>query len=260
MTPDPEQEGTTLANDVATTYVEAEHERNKVKDLVVKHLGLVRHMVDRVFGRGLSRQYEEELISVGTLGLVEAAQRFDESCGVKFHTFAYNRVRGAMVDHLRSNDPLNKTARRKLRRLREAAYDFQSRKGRKPRLDELAGEVGLAEEEVLEHLAYEKWDFVASLNNRREGRGQENLLQPLASSDDDPSPHKQLEWKENVARLKQAIEEMPERQKHVIVMYYFEELNMAEIAAVLGVTESRVSQLHTKALYDLAAKMGEGNG
>lgn len=260
MTQKPRRPNTTLAGTIETTYVEADGKRAKVKDLVIGHLPLVRHVVDRTFGAGLPPQYQEELISVGTLGLVEAAQRFDESRGVKFHTFAFTRVRGAIADYLRNNDVLSKTARQKLKRLRAITRDFQSRNGRKPRLEELAREADMKEDDVLEYLSYEKWDFVASLDEHRSvGHSLENLLHPLASPRY-ASPYKQLEWKEDVEQLRQAIEELPDRERYVIVMYYLEELHMAEIAAVLGVTESRVSQLHTKALYDLARKMGRDNG
>jgi len=238
-----------------TAYSRADDETGGVRRLIEDHLPLVARLVNRLrasIGEHLSW---DDAIGAGTLGLVEAAHRFDPSRGVSFETFAYRRIRGAVVDWLRQNDPLGKSARERLAAVRRCAAEFRARNGRKPRIGELAEMTSMSENEVLRSLSYEKWDRVRSLDQNVEGEdGEGNVLSELIASDSQTPPEK-LEWKERVERLTQAIHELPEREKQIIVMYYYEELYMAEMARILGISEARVSQLHTRAIYNLSRKL-----
>jgi RNA polymerase sigma factor for flagellar operon FliA len=244
-----------MATPAETAYEKAQGKEGAIKQLVMDHLPLVRSIVGRIC-YGLSPAVsEEDLISAGTLGLVQAAHRYDPSAGVKFVTFAYPRVKGAVVDHLRRSDPLGKSAREQLRALRRHIQEAREATGRKPSLEELAERADLSEEDVLRYLSYEKWDYVGSLERSRGGpQDDQSALVELLPSDAE-TPLDKLEWKERIERLGDAVEKLPEREKQVIVMYYYEDLYMSEMAEILGVTESRVSQLHTRAIYNLTRQM-----
>jgi RNA polymerase sigma factor for flagellar operon FliA len=217
----------------------------------MEHVPLARSIVNNLsvsLGPTVSR---DDLYSAATLGLVEAAHRYDETKGAKFSTFAYMRVRGAVMDCLRRSDWLGKSAREQLKDLRRIMREFRGLHGRKPSIEELAEEAGMDEEAVLKYLAYEKWDSVGSLNDTV-GSAEEGSS-PLADLVDcgAPTPLENLQEEERLEQLARAIQELPEREKQIIVMYYYEDLYMAEMAEVFGVSESRISQLHTRAIYNL---------
>jgi RNA polymerase sigma factor for flagellar operon FliA len=244
-----------MATPAEIAYEKAEGSEGAIKQMVMDNLPLVSNIVSHVCASLQPTVSEEDLISAGTLGLVEAAHRYNPSAGVKFCTFAYTRVRGAVVDFLRQNDQLGKSARQQLTSLRRRIKEFHDQNGRKPSIEELAQQAGISEQEVLRFLSYEKWDQISSLesvaDDARAGAGPLGALAPV----DTRTPLDKLEWQERVARLGQAIEDLPEREKQIIVMYYYEELYMAEMAELLGISEGRVSQLHTRALYNLARKL-----
>jgi len=164
---------------------------------------------------------------------------------------------GAIADHLRQRDYLGKSARERVKQVRGCVQEYQRRTGRKPDVEELCGLTDLSERAVLDSLNDERWDRVVSLAEQVEGEdGKATALIALISGDAE-EPLAKLEWEEQVERLAGAIGELPERERQVIVMYYYEDLYMSEIAEILGVSESRISQLHTRALYDLSRKLEE---
>ena len=240
-----------MATPAETAYQNAQEREDRIKALVLEHLPLVSRVVDRSFAGMSSLVPRDDMMGAGMLGLVEAAHRYDEAKGVKFATFAYHRVRGAVGDLLRQVDWLGKSAREELTALRKRIREFQGAQGRRPTIEELAEASGMAEEEILRYLSYEKWDNVASIDSFVEDPdGERNVLSSLLASDAE-TPAESLEWKEKVEHLSTAIHALPERQQQIIVMYYYEELYLSEMAEILGVSEGRVSQLHTKALYNL---------
>jgi len=246
-----------MVRPVEAAYGKVAGERRSVEELVTDHVRLVKRIINqlpRELARGVS---EEDLISAGTVGLVEAAHRFDEKKGAKFATFAYRRIKGAVYDFLRQNDFLSKSARARLRKVKQHVQDFQNANNRKPSVRELARVAGMSEQAVLTALSYERWDHVSSLGSSvTDGEGGESGLASLIPSDTE-TPLSTLEWNERVEKLSKAIDELPEREKQVIVMYYYEELYVSEMARILDVSESRVSQLHTRALYNLSRKLEE---
>jgi len=246
-----------MATPAETAYQNAREPQERIQALVLDHLSLVNRVVDRSFAGLQGLVSRDDMIGAGMVGLVEAAHRFDESKGVKFSTYAYHRVRGAVGDLLRQLDWLGKSARKQLTKLKNAIRDFQSEHGRRPAIEELAQLADMSEETVLQYLSYEKWDHVASMDGYVEDpEGGRNVLSSFIAADV-KTPDESLEWKESVARLSAAIEALSERQQQIIVMYYYEDLYVAEMAEVLGVSEGRVSQLHTKALYDLTRLLEE---
>jgi len=244
-----------MATPAETIYNRTQNADGRIKKLVIEHLPLVKRVVDRVLTSLPPSVSEDDVIGAGTLGLVESAHRFDASRGVKFGTFAYQRIRGAVMDFLRTNDCLGKAARARVSELRRNVHEFQRDNGRKPTIEELAQKADVAEDDILQYMGYEKWDHIASLDNEsKDAGGEENVLKELIQGDS-PTPLDVLERKERVAALITAIGELPERERQIIVMYYYEELYMAEMAEVLNISESRVSQIHTHALYNLSRKL-----
>mgnify|MGYP006277833969 CR=1 FL=1 len=248
-----------MANSPEAVYKEADAESGEIRDLVLDHVPLVHRLADRLSMSTGHEQYRQDLVGAGMLGLVQAAHRFDPSLGNQFITFAYPRVRGAMVDFLRSNDILGRSARERLQGIRQAIESFRSLHARKPTVTELSRQTGLEEDEIVRCLTHEKLESMASLEApAAEGDSQGCLAELIPAQTS--TPLSKLEWAEQVELLAAAIEALPEREKRIIVLYYYEDLYMAEMAEIMGISESRVSQLHTRALYNLTRIMGEDDG
>lgn len=198
----------------------------------------------------------DDLIQVGMLGLNEALSRFDASLGIQFETFATQRVRGAMLDELRSTDRLGRDARQQMRAVEAAVQRLEHRIGRPPKESEIAEEMGLplgAYQDLLFKLRGAQLVHIEDLSG---GEDDEDALdRQLGSSDGAADPLKQLLDSRLRSTLVQAIEALPEREQQVVGMYYEHDMNLKEIGAVLGVTESRVCQIHSQAIARLRVKL-----
>ena len=238
-----------------TAYAEDQKSNGRINKLVTDHLQLVRRIVGQLPRSTRNMVSEDDLYSSGTVGLVEAAHRYDPDRNATFVTFAYRRIKGAVMDYLRKQDVLSKSARNRLDDLRETIRRFREDEGRRPTIREIAELTELSEEMVLKSLSNEKWNYLASLQREYEdGEGTSIPLSALLPASTE-TPLEKLEREEQIERLQKAIRALPERQQQVIVMYYYEELYMREIAEVLEVSESRISQIHTKALYNLGREL-----
>ena len=189
------------------------------------------------------------------MGLVQAAHRYEPDRGASFVTFAYRRVRGAVIDFLRSRDSVSKSARQRMTRLRRHIRDFREREGRKPSIAEMAAATGLEKDTVCRLLSYERWDGMASLDSSvQDEEGSSTALAQLVPGEQS-TPLQDLEKKDLIEEMTDALERLPDRQQKVLILYYYEELYMKEIGEVLGLSESRISQLHSRALYTLSRQM-----
>lgn len=218
--------------------------------LVGANLGLVVHIA-RKLHRGLSGQIElDELVSAGNIGLLQAVDAFDPSRGLAFSTFASPRIRGAILDELRRQDTLPRTTRKRWRAVESATASAQRRLRAAPTSTEVAAELGVDLETF--------WSWQSAI------RAGDTL--PLDGSEDDGAPvisrlrveeHPldNLERRERVAVLRDALLTLPERERLVLSLIYFEELKLREVGAVLGVTESRISQIRAEALDTLRERM-----
>jgi RNA polymerase sigma factor for flagellar operon FliA len=214
---------------------------------------LVRRMAHHLAARLPSSVQIDDIIQAGMIGLMDAAARFEESQGNQFETYATQRIRGAMLDELRSNDWLPRSTRKSLRRIESAMHKLEQRLGRAPSEIELAKELGVPLGEYQSML--------------QEARGYELLhLEDFSRDDDDDFLERNLpDDRENPferykdarfrAALVEAIEHLPEREKLLMGLYYEQELNFKEIAAVLEVSESRICQLHSQAVARLRTKL-----
>ncbi|MBV9772959.1 MAG: FliA/WhiG family RNA polymerase sigma factor [Gemmatimonadetes bacterium] len=223
---------------------------------LTEHLGLVHH-VARQLKRGLAADADlEELVSAGTIGLIHAADSFDPSRGLAFSTYAAPRIRGAILDELRRHDHLPRSVRRKARDLNAVREGLTRELGRSPEDRELAGRMGVDLETLW------KW------RDDTEGGIQVSIDRPLRDADErSPAPadvlpdessesvEDRINRAEEAEILRDAILRLKEQERVVLSLYYFEELKMHEIATVLEVTESRVSQIRSKALARLRQEL-----
>lgn len=188
----------------------------------------------------------EDLESCGMLGLLEALDRYDPSHGVRFETFAWYRIRGAILDYLRSLDPASRADRQRARELERAHERLVTSLGREPTREELAAEVGCSPQEILADLERLHGYVVASFEDlvrRATERGE-----PAAS---DAGPEEATEQRELLEALRQGLGALSERERLVVGLYYYEDLTLAEIGEILDLTESRVCQIHAQALLRL---------
>lgn len=224
----------------------AEPELSDRDRMILDHLPLLHHIVGRM-AIDLPRRVErDDLLGFGMLGLIAAADSWDASRGLKFSTYAYTRIRGAVLDELRKLDFLPRGRREQVRELERALRSLEQANGAPPSPEELAEELGLTMDEVDEILVSAKVAGLVSLDD-----GPSADLVGLLSDPSSEDPVGSAEWAELKDVLVVAIDGLPDNEKTVITLYYAEELLLKEIAEVMGVTESRVSQIHTRALYRL---------
>jgi RNA polymerase sigma factor for flagellar operon FliA len=219
--------------------------------LIVSYAPLVKFLAGRV-GAGLPTTVDPgDLVSSGVLGLIDAIERYDPARGVKFETFATPRIRGAIYDGLRELDWVPRSVRARAREVERAMADLESHLGRSPTDDELA-----------EHLAISKdqlWQWLSAIASTTVGPLERALAlgaEPRALSGEVPIvPATVVEEREVRNVMRAEIDKLPEREKLVLSLYYDEGLTLAQISRVLGVSESRVPQIHTKSVLYLRARM-----
>lgn len=214
------------------------------QERIVRHYApKIRFLALRLKGR-LPRSVElGELISAGTLGLMEALGKFLPAMGIRFETYAENRIRGAMLDELRRLDWFPRSLRQRVRVLDEALRDMERALGRQPTEEELAKRTGLSQQEVRQGLEALQNQFWVSLE----------AIQDTVSCEAEAGgePYAVTSRRELTARVYPLVDTLTQREKLVLSLYYTDELNMRETAEVMGITEGRVSQLHSQALMRL---------
>jgi RNA polymerase sigma factor for flagellar operon FliA len=222
--------------------------------LVMAHVDLVKSMASRL-GRRLPSQVElSELVSVGVLGLIEAANRYQPSLGVPFDAFARRRINGAMLDALRGLDWVPRSLRKLQRDVDGAMTNLRHTLGREPETAEIAAALGVSPKEYDAKLDELRLAEVAVVQPSGTG---DDSLDLLDVAIDDQGPYRQLERRELRTRLATAIMDLPERERQILAMSYEQEMTLAEIGQVIGVGESRVSQLRTQAVVRLRSLMQE---
>jgi RNA polymerase sigma factor FliA len=230
----------------------------KLRDrLILTYAPLVKYVAGRL-GSGLPAHVDDEdLASYGLLGLIGAIERFDPSRDVKFETYAMGRIKGAIIDELRSLDWVPRSVRSRARQIERTIGELEAKLGRAPTDEEIAGKLGVTEEELDDDLFQISRTSIAALDElwTVSGGGDQVSLIDTIEDTSGPSPTTALDETELREAMADAIAGLPEREKIVITLYYYEELTLREIGEVLGVTESRVSQLHTKAVLRLKARL-----
>ena len=223
-------------------------------ELVMAHIDLVRSLAGQVGRRLPSHVERSELVSVGLMGLLDAAERYQPALGVPFDAFARRRIHGAILDALRRLDRAPRSVRRLKRNLDRTLNDLRHRLGREPVEAEIAASLGVSIDEydrMLDDLS------VADLSVPRGSVADDSDRLLRLAVDGDVSPHAQLEHRELLAHLAEAIGELPARERQILALSYREDLTLAEIGAVVGVGESRVCQLRTQAIARLRSRLRE---
>jgi RNA polymerase sigma factor for flagellar operon FliA len=224
------------------------------KEDTIRRFGpMVKRIAHHLAARLPSSVHIDDLLQAGLIGLIDAAGRFEESQGVQFETFAAQRVRGAMLDELRSSDWLPRGVRKTQRQIDTALSRLEQRLGRPAQESEVAAELGVGLREYQEMLGDSHGGQLIYYDDSDDDRDEEYLERHCPA--DGPDPSDALHDVRFREALVGAIDHLPEREKHLMGMYYEQELNFREIAAVLGVTESRVCQLHSQAVSRLRAKL-----
>jgi RNA polymerase sigma factor FliA len=225
--------------------------------LILTYAPLVKFVAGRLGATLPSHVDEQDLVSYGLLGLIGAIERFDPDREIKFETYAIARIKGAIIDELRSLDWVPRSVRTRAREIERAIASLERTLMRAPTDEEIAAKLELTLPELEESLAEISRTSMAALDElwTPSGGGEQVSLVDTIEDQAGPDPEISLETTELKEALGEAIARLPEREKLVVTLYYYEELTLREIGEVLGVTESRVSQLHTKAVLRLKARL-----
>lgn len=222
--------------------------------LVEKYIPLVKYIAGRVIlGKNKYIEYED-LVGYGMVGLMDALSKFDETKGMKFSTYASIRIRGSMIDEMRRNSPISKGAMDKLNRYNKALEALQNRNLREPSREEIAKELNITEKEISDVEGYINYISMSSLDSIIYGE-EDISVKSLIEDTSSVRPDFLLEEKEEIETLRCSIEKLKEKDKIILNLYYYEGLTLKEIGAVLEVSESRVCQLHSRAILNLRKLM-----
>ncbi|AJA47904.1 RNA polymerase sigma factor WhiG [Clostridium pasteurianum DSM 525 = ATCC 6013] len=219
--------------------------------VVKKYIPLVKYIASRVIiGKNKYVEYED-LVGYGMVGLMDAINKFDNSKGMKFSSYASIRIKGAMIDELRKNSPISKGAMDKLNKYNQIIEMLQKELLREPTYEEIAEAFGGTIGEIAEVENYINYMSVTSLENLVFSEEDDMPVISTIEDKNSPSPEKTLEEKEQIEFLAKALDILNEKDKTVLSLYYYEGLTLKEIGKVLSVSESRVCQLHSRAIVHL---------
>lgn len=228
--------------------------------LIVHYSPLVKYVAGRV-SVGLPSNVEQaDLVQYGMFGLIDAIDKFDTERGIKFETYAISRIRGAIIDELRSYDWVPRSVRAKARMVERAYSALEHKLGRTPADAEVAEELGISDKEfqqIFTQISFVGLVALDELIGLGGDKGDNLTLGDTLADTGGQDPTAAFEVEELRHLLAEAINRLPEREKIVITLYYYEGLTLAEIGQVLAVTESRVCQMHTKAVLMLRSRMGD---
>ncbi len=232
----------------------AKVQRKSINDEVIqKHLSLVKRIAYHMMARLPASVEVDDLIQVGLIGLMDAIERFDGTQGAQFESYATQRIRGSMLDDLREADWLPRHIRQKSRQIESAIHKLTQRLGRQPNEQEISSEMGLSLDDYQGMLGNVKGSQLLYYEDFTDEESSDFLERYLV--DDGSDPLSLLEDEGFRKGLIAAIEDLPERERNLMGMYYEQDMNLKEIGAVMGVSESRVCQLHSQAVGRLRSKM-----
>ena len=224
------------------------------EQIIVEYAPLVKLVAGRLSMYLGSNVEYEDLVGYGVFGLIDAVDKFDLQKEVKFETYASLRIRGSILDQIRKMDWIPRTIRQKQKKIEDAIKNVEQRTGKGATDEEIAGELGISVDDYMNWENQLKSTNLVSLNEYME-TGAEPVMDARNNSHFE-QPEEVVAKEELKAKLKEAISLLTEKEQKVILLYYYEDMNLKEIASVMEVSESRVSQLHTKALGKMKTKMG----
>jgi len=222
------------------------------EELILKYAPLVKQIAERMAVRLPPNISKEELIGPGVLGLFDAIDKFDSTRGIKFRTYANLRIKGAILDELRKMDWISRSVRRNINRIEDAIRTLELKFGREPKDDEIAEEMGLDMDSYYRMISRSQGVNLLSLDELMlDG----TTFKVSKQASDQPSPVDELKVKEIKSVIFKALSTLSKKEQMVLSLYYYDELTLKEIAKVLSLTESRISQIHSKAIIRLRIKL-----
>ena len=241
-----------------TGHIDRQGSASSVNAALRQYTPLVRRLAHQMIAKLPATVELDDLIQAGMIGLHDALGRFDAAQGVQFETFATQRIRGAMLDELRSGDWMSRGDRKQQRQIEAAVHRLEQRLGRAPGESEIAGEMGVSLSDYQDILTKVRGTQLVHLEDMggRDADGDDDYLDRHVV-DEGSDPLARLNDRRMREALVEAIKRLPEREQYVMSMYYEQDMNLKEIAAVLSVTESRVCQLHSQSIARLRAKLRE---
>ncbi|MCB2210555.1 FliA/WhiG family RNA polymerase sigma factor [bacterium] len=245
-----------LSNDEIWQLWVRERSQEIKDELVLRYLTVVEQTAGRM-KIGLPRSVQvEELTNAGIIGLISAVENFEPERGFRFETYAGNRIRGAILDTLRDYDWMPRSIRSKTRQLENALVKLEGSLGEVPSDEQVAQELGLSLEDYYSMLDEVKVASILSLDQPLPGpEGEMSSLSEMISDEDSEDPHDVINWNEAKAVAKKMIQGLKQQERLVIALYYYEELTLREVGEVLDISESRVSQIHSKVMLTLKGKL-----
>lgn len=228
-----------------------------VKDeIIIEYAPLIKYIAQKIASRLPANIELDDLISCGVIGLMDAIEKFDPSRDNKFKTYAEFRIRGSILDELRSQDWVPRSVREKAKVIEKAYAQLEAELGRPATDDEMCAHLNISQTEFFELIDKAKSVSVLNIDDAQTfSRGDKKLMVGLLENRKSSNPFQAINYKKSQERIKEAIKSLPEKQRLVLSLYYYEDLNLKEIGQVLDVTESRVSQLHTQAIIKLKMKL-----
>ncbi len=225
-------------------------------ELIMSHLPLVKYLVGRVSAKLPHHLDQQDLLSVAVIGLITAAERFDPGRGIQFKTFAEKRIMGSIMDELRAQDWLPRTLREKYKRLEQEFAILEQKLGKNPSSEEVAAAMGMDLDQYFRLMEeVHSLSFMSLDEFQEDDEGNPFGFLDFLSDNGAESPQNRMMAKQLLQALGDAIESLPEKERLVITLYYYEELNLKAIGEIMGLTESRISQLHSQAVIRLRVKM-----
>ncbi|MBN9412042.1 MAG: RNA polymerase sigma factor FliA [Burkholderiales bacterium] len=223
--------------------------------MIRQYLPLVQRLAHHMIAKLPPNVELDDLMQVGMIGLTEALSRYEASQGVQFETFATQRIRGAMIDELREGDWMSRGSRKSQKEIERAVHRLEQKLGRPPIESEIATDLGMALADYQSLLSRVRGTQLVYLEDMSHGSDEEDSFLDRNLGEEEADPLSVLRDQRLREALVRAIKALPEREQYIMSMYYEQDMNLKEIAQVLGITESRVCQLHSQSIARLRAKM-----
>ncbi len=223
--------------------------------IILEYTPLIRYIAKKMVVKSRYALELDEMISYGVIGLIDAIEKFDKTKDNQFKTYAEFRIRGAMLDYLREQDSVSRSVRDKIKLVEKTTKTLEERFGRRPNNDEISKELKLSKEEYFELSSCARGNCFLSIEGNLNNDGEPAVLQ-FADRDELSNPSNKVEFESIKKILANAIATLAEKEKLVVALYYYEELSLKEIGATLNISESRASQLHSKAVKKLQTLLG----
>ncbi|MBU2621898.1 MAG: FliA/WhiG family RNA polymerase sigma factor [Proteobacteria bacterium] len=236
-----------------TSQIDLKEEKTKYREeRIIKYAPLVKYVADRLAIRMPSHISKDDMTSAGIIGLFDAVENFDSNRGIKFETYAFYRIRGAVLDEMRKLDWIPRSIRKDIQQIEEAITAVRKKLGRDPEDHEVAEWLGVSIESYFKMINKAFGVNLLSLDEPMMG-SYVTVVNKMESKT--PSPFDELGRNELKEVIADALSKLPEKERMVVSLYYYDELTLKEIAKVMKLTESRISQIHTKAIISLRAKL-----